>query len=857
MREKLLAAVRARTEETIETGDSRPVLAPEAVAEADALLARVLAPDGGPGEHPDLEVLHAVGWLYWLRVEAMSPDEDELDLQVVMRVLQPVYASDPEAVPELLRTFYAEQTPPRKGRQRRGKGRQRREKAPRANPAICTDQGAELYRWYLETGDLDALQAAVRAFRTAVAAVPDKHPKRGLCLSNLHTAVHSLAERTGDADALREVVSVGRALLEVTAESDPEYARRVGHVGIVLKSLFEHTGDVDTLRGAVQLVRAGVAATLDGDPDRAGHLSHLGGALQLLYEHTGDLDALREAVTAGQAAVAAMPADDPDRDTCLSNLGATLRVWFDQTGDLATLREAVAVGRAAVEATTDDDPDRAGPLTNLGGALQLLYEHTGDLDALREAVTVGRAAAAAAPDGRPNPAVLANLGVSLRVLFEHTGDLDVLHESVVAHRDAVAATSDEHPNRASRLTNLGNTLRATYDRTGDLDSLHESVAASRAAVAARPDGHPLQAANLSSLGNGLYVLFEQTGDLDTLRGAVAASRAALAATPADHSTHGRHQSNVGIGLCLLVEQTGDLDTLCDAVAASRAAVAVTPDGHPELTNYLFGLGAALRRTFDRTGDQQTLAEARSVLARAAGLPTAAVTDRIRAGQQQARVDGLAGDYPSALAAMETVVSLLPQTASRELRRADRAHRLGEVVGIGARAAAAALSAGRPRRAVELLERARGLLLAETMDTRTDQARLRAHAPDLVDQFTRVRDHLANLETAPSPGVGGLITDSPDLDSAHRLADQRREAAAEWNALLERIRARPGLADFLAPPPIDRLQPQAEAGPIVIVSTDASRCDALILTTDPDRPVRHVPLTGLTHATIYEQADRFL
>ncbi|MGW5698100.1 hypothetical protein ACWEWX_46990, partial [Streptomyces asiaticus] len=55
MREKLLAAVRARTAHAIETGDSRWVLAPEALEEAGALLARLLGSD----EDPDLEVLRA------------------------------------------------------------------------------------------------------------------------------------------------------------------------------------------------------------------------------------------------------------------------------------------------------------------------------------------------------------------------------------------------------------------------------------------------------------------------------------------------------------------------------------------------------------------------------------------------------------------------------------------------------------------------------------------------------------------------------------------------------------------------------------------------------------------------------
>jgi hypothetical protein len=70
VREMLLATVRARTAQAIETGHPRWVLAPEAL-EAGALLARVLGSD----ENPDLEVLRAVGELYWLRVQALPVDD--------------------------------------------------------------------------------------------------------------------------------------------------------------------------------------------------------------------------------------------------------------------------------------------------------------------------------------------------------------------------------------------------------------------------------------------------------------------------------------------------------------------------------------------------------------------------------------------------------------------------------------------------------------------------------------------------------------------------------------------------------------------------------------------------------------
>ena len=88
-----------------------------------------------------------------------------------------------------------------------------------------------------------------------------------------------------------------------------------------------------------------------------------------------------------------------------------------------------------------------------------------------------------------------------------------------------------------------------------------------------------------------------------------------------------------------------------------------------------------------------------------------------------------------------------------------------------------------------------------------------------------------------------------------LGDRRRAAAAAWDTLLERIRERPGLADFLAPAALDTLRGQTADGPIVFVTADASRCDALILTADPARPVVHVPLS-ITIDDAYREATAF-
>jgi len=69
----------------LRTGDAEPVLDPDAVVEARALLALVTGAAADPGQAPDIEALHAVGWLHWLRGQELPVAEmrDEVQLAAV------------------------------------------------------------------------------------------------------------------------------------------------------------------------------------------------------------------------------------------------------------------------------------------------------------------------------------------------------------------------------------------------------------------------------------------------------------------------------------------------------------------------------------------------------------------------------------------------------------------------------------------------------------------------------------------------------------------------------------------------------------------------------------------------------
>ncbi|WP_184540480.1 CHAT domain-containing protein, partial [Streptosporangium becharense] len=640
---------------------------------------------------------------------------------------------------------------------------------------------------------------------------------------------------------------------------------------------YERTGWGEVLDEAVEVGRLALAALAPGDPGRAVNLSELGLSLRLSYERTGWGEVLDEAVEVGRLALAALAPGDPGRAMNLSNLGLSLRLLYERTGRTEALDEAVGLHREAVAATPSGDPKRAVRLFSLGLALHALAERTGRDDMLDEALDVDREAAAATA-GNPNRAFyLSGFGRNLCALFERTGQTEALDEAVVMYRAAVAASS-ETSHRAAYLSNLGNALRSSYERSGRAEALDEAVRAGREAVAAAP-GEPDSPLYLSNLANALVLLFLRTGRTEVLDEAVGLHRRAVAAAPR-RAEYGGLLSNLGNALRLRYEEGGQAGVLDEAVEAHRRAVAVTDAGHPGRAAFLCNLADTLRLLHERSGEPAVPAEIRAVLAEATEAAAAPVTVRIIAHHRRGKALMRAGDGAEALAAYEEAIALLPRLAPRRLRRADREHGLGEVAGLAADAAAAAIEVGRPERAVELLEQARGVLLGEAMAAHGDLTDLRVRAPELARRFTQLRDALdAADRPAPDPlsedGPFGALTGSARGDGAGtgprdvasgdgivpgaiwQVAERRRSLAREWEELLARIRSMEGLERFMLPPSVDRLRRQAVDGPIIVVNISDHRCDALLLTADAGRPVRLVELPRLTRPIVIDQVNRFL
>jgi hypothetical protein len=700
------------------------------------------------------------------------------------------------------------------------------------------------FEWSQSPADLEE---AIDAIRAAEHELPGGDHRRASAVQNLGVALQTLYEHTGDPAVLEECLRVRRqALAEPADLADPDRTNRLSGLSIALRLRFERTRNQDDLDEAISVARQGVdaAAALGAPP--SGALSMLAATLTSRYEATGYPDDLDEAINLDRAAVERTEPGDRDRAMYLHNLSTALGHRFHHAGQPGDLDESIDVSRAAHACTTRTD--NSAYLSGLAVVLQDRYEQTGDLADLNESVQTARDAVEATASADVYRAErLSNLGIALQMRFQRTGDLADIDGAIQAGRAAVAAAGNDRE-RGRNLNNLSASLQIRFTRTRNAGDLNAAVAASQDAVTLlNPSGSPDRAAALSVLTLALDAQVEAAGDRpelaqDSPEKAVAAAREAVASTPATHVRRPGRLLNLGVALYTRYTRTGNLPDADEAIQSVRAALQLMPSGHPDRATCLASLGQFLQARSaaspgDGTYELGLLAEAFAAWREGSGLQAAPARTRLICAARWAFAASEAGLVAEAEEGHEVAVGLLPLMAWRGLDRVTQESHLAQWGLLTTDAAAWAITAGHPQHAVELLEQGRSILWSQLLQTRDEVDDLRTADPALALRLDSIRASLDGRDTDPPP-----------------TAEERMNAAADWDFLIEEIRTRPGFETFLAIPPFARLSAAAANGPVVVINVSDHRCDALAVTTSG---VQVIPLPELTKPDADRNAAAFV
>lgn len=762
---------------------------------------------------------------------------------------------------------------------------------------------ASLMHEYERTRESPALERAVALYRQLRDAVPEQDPDRAMCLANLGVALLWLSELDDDVTVLQQAAEACREAALITPPGHPKFLDYQFNTSQLLTGLFERTANPALLRGAAEAARIALGAVPPHDPGHASTLVELGDTLKTAYEWLGELTDLDLAVTAFRSARDDLPEGSRPHAGCQARLCVALRLVYDRTEDLDTLREAIKTGQSAVEATPITNPNYARFRGNLGNALRALYERTSDPEALGEALKIAREMVAAFPTGDEDRAIALNvLAITLKLEYERAGELPILRQCVEAGQDAIDALQPPYLHRATYTMNQATSMRMLADRTHDRELAREAVRLAQEALDGYARNDPERFKGQNALSQALIVLGTLDSDTDALFEAVNVADDARDATPYDHpwyvvllmtytaalmklyhrrsirpfldramraasdaaasiSRDDPMSAKVLANLGLVLEAAAEAGVtgvdLTQAESFARDAIAAMPPGHPGRAGMLGDLGRILALKAMHSGGSASWRACISAYSTALRIPGAAPAVRVGVAYHAAKAALLAGHRHQAMAMAEAAVELVPQMVVRDVGRADREHRLRDLHGLASTAAAAAIAVDQPERAVELLEQTRGLIIASTLETRSDLTELRTRAPDLAAPFGELCRAIDTLDHE-SAALGSALLPQELGARLRSLAAMREQLNQRWDQLIERIRQREGLRRFLQPPRIDELREQAAHGPVVYITADDQQGHALIVQGEPgSRAVHALALPAeVTGSTLQAKAFAF-
>ncbi|KAF6817210.1 TPR domain containing protein [Colletotrichum plurivorum] len=488
--------------------------------------------------------------------------------------------------------------------------------------------------------------------------------------------------------------------------------------------------------------------------------------------------------------------------------------------------------------------------------------------------------------------------------FPREGFVTDLAKSVKLMNDAVQDTSkSDAVARIPLLLHFGNSLGMQHARTGATEDNVRSIEVVETAIRILPPGYPweMRTILLMRYAGSLFARFRREGKINDLNLAIESMEKAIEAAPRKHEAFLVYSSYLAILIGSRYRETQCADDLNAAIAILEKAIASLEElrmtdqaPHYNMFHGIFGchLGEWLEEKYDRTKSVDDLNRAIDVLSDAARTQTdsdraytleilgnclgkrhdvqelgtekdyhrriycylecwkcvgCSPSVRIYTAQCAALLLGQLGQWKEASDVLEGAMELLPTVSPRSLQNSDKQHMLQKSVGLGSFAAAAAFNAGKsPSHALRMLELGRGIMAGLLLETRAETTTLKADHPTLAERFEYLRDKLdPPARKAHPPSVDSDLTVVEGQQQQQQ--QQRRALDEEFQQVLQSIRAQPSFEDFPFPTMrLDVLQAAASTGPIAVVNTTGSRCDAILIDSSG---IRHLPLPNLEHSEI--------
>ena len=423
------------------------------------------------------------------------------------------------------------------------------------------------------------------------------------------------------------------------------------------------------------------------------------------------------------------------------------------------------------------------------------------------------------------------------IQFHVYGKPEDLEHAIYRHRAMVDGTSVNDPHRAVKTDHLsyfeGLRLEGTTNArdAGFVPSKSGKLLLFRELIVSLPEAMSVEPNSTEAFKNHTYALnpfhIDQLTDVANIEDGIKYCRLILVSYPRSHLTTAA-QNSLGILLDRAFQLTHNIEYINEAIAFTRDGINAVDLLEPRvaLIGWLISFLAIRLELLSRKEDVDELMQLiPTVVDHSFGGPHGQLTLSFFWATTARRFR-----HPSASTAYDHAMSLF-QASLTFAPTLDKQHSLLAMSGIFQTIpldyASYQVHNGHLERAIEILERGRGLLWSEMRGLRTSISQIRLADSNLAAKFLAVNRELETLTVTFSLNVSGN-NDLEGMDPYGHSVIRKQKLLDDREKLITQIQALSGFDTFLKPPSFGTLRSVASHGPVIIINHSKWRSDILIL-----------------------------
>lgn len=521
----------------------------------------------------------------------------------------------------------------------------------------------DLFAVFEDTGDIELLENVITLTNEVVEKIPQDHPQRTKCTTDLLIYWDLMFRETQDLSHLHRAIGYAEEVLEATPHYHPGRPCRLGHLAFSLYTRYQRTEFMDDLDQAISYTQQALGIKPLESDERVVILNSAFKMFQSRFDRTrrvadihsvmfhardlmqmtgsqgniwralsrimgGSRDDREHAIAAAQRTLAGMPDRDPRRGAVCSTLAMTFYMKYQQTEHADEIRLAISFAKKARAATPVDSLERADRVDNLKTLLDWRQRLDGAMHDLGIVMDESRLAA------KPGTVtVLGDLATKLYWRYEQDQDPNDHDRASVYEKEALALLPEAeraaflnglehglelrcqtavsyaevlleslgptHPERGPLLTDIADTLFNRYLKSDNVDKYQLAISFTQHASTHHGPDQIRHLNNLSTLWFRHYQKTYVPGDLQE---ALSYGAKALAMAPPDHRLRLVMLNNQATRLHAQYSVTADIDDLTQAITYTKIVLAGTTRADLDRVHVLVSMSDLMALKYQYTQD---------------------------------------------------------------------------------------------------------------------------------------------------------------------------------------------------------------------------------------------------------------